>query len=101
MIHITGYIPCRLDRPPNKKGGGVVIYIRKDINWNNLESSSSIINENIEILTIILNRKCQKKLYLSVIYIPPKSRIENALSIISEVASEIGIHNAEWILDGE
>lgn len=99
MINLRGYIPVRLDREVLKKGGGVMFYVRHDITWQLLERNGRISNNNIEILTIVLSRKFQSKLYVSIVYIPPKSNLNNAFIDLDSVANEIG--NNDWIIGGD
>lgn len=71
MVNIEGYHPIRLDRTGGKRGGGLIVYVRQDLSWEFLPNYSSIMSKDIEILTIIIKRKFQKNLCLSVTYIPP------------------------------
>lgn len=99
MIKLSGYLPIRLDRQVSKKGGGVMFYIKDNIKWQILESYGQISNSNIEVLTIIIERKFHSKLFVSIVYLPPKSNINYALSHLDLIADEIG--SDEWIIGGD
>lgn len=58
-------------------------------------------NRDIDILTVIINRNCQRNLCLTVVYIPPNSRIENALTELSNVADYILTLDCDWIIGGD
>lgn len=60
MIHIEGFNAVRLDRATNKRGGGLLIYIRKDIEWSYLGKDCDCSNPNLEILNVVLKLVGQK-----------------------------------------
>lgn len=101
MINIIGYNPIRLDRSSGKKGGGLILYIREDLAWDFLTNQSQISNADIEILTIIIKRKHQRNLCVSLVYIPPSGNLDIAIGKLNEVAKEITLLNFDWIIGGD
>lgn len=59
MLTIKGYYISRLDRLVNKRGGGVIFYIRDDLVVENLINIPSVSNADIENLNIVLRRPYQ------------------------------------------
>lgn len=57
LVCINGYNMCRVDRKIKKRGGGLVIYIRTDLDYEIIDLIS---NENIEMVTVLIKRKLQK-----------------------------------------
>ncbi|CAB4034843.1 Hypothetical predicted protein, partial [Paramuricea clavata] len=74
-IEIEGYKLHRLDRL-HKKGGGVCVYIRKDIKSLVLKDLSYISETNFHQLWIKLQHKKSKSLLVCVSYRPPDSPLD-------------------------
>lgn len=66
-----------------------------------LNDSLNISNDDIEMLTIVINRKYQKRLCISIIYLPPKSNDREAIHYITRTAEIIEEKNYEWIIGGD
>lgn len=101
LIDISGYIPFRLDRKIQMKGGGLLIYIRNDLEADFLKSELDVSNQNIELMNVIIKRKFQHWLCVSVVYIPPKANLELALEYLDKVSNYIEDLGYEWILGGD
>lgn len=101
IIQIKGYKIVRLDRNYGKKGGGVMAYIREDLSFEMPDLSWNISNLDIETLTFVVRQNHQRDLYVTVVYLPPKSGIEKALDILSNIGEIISYRNVEWILGGD
>lgn len=101
MVNIDGYKAIRLDRQINKRGGGVMIYLRNDCTWDLLPTHSLISNENIELLTIIVHRKFFRDICLSIVYLPPHINKLVAINTLDEVADCIFNKGYQWILGGD
>lgn len=89
MLHIEGFKIIRQDRAQKKRGGGLIIYLRKDLEWDFLNENLNKSDGNIEILSIVIKGHCQKPLFLSLCYIPPASNIDHAIEIIDLLGNEI------------
>lgn len=101
MINIKGFTCVRLDRQ-NKRGGGIIIYVRDDLEWDSLQKKCfDISTANIELLSIVIKRKFQKSICLSGVYIPPKSNIDKAIESLDELGVIINKSNSEWIIGGD
>ena len=59
----------------NKRGGGVLLYVNKDINFTKLDSFSVSINELLDIVTIELQLQGCKNVIVSCVYRTPGSNI--------------------------
>lgn len=75
--------------------------MRNDLEWDFLNENLNKSDANIEILSIIIQRHCQKSLYLSLCYIPPASNIDHAIEIIDLLGNEINKNRSLWILGGD
>lgn len=101
VINIEGFQLIRNDRLINKRGGGVAIYLRKDLTWSYLKLDLNKSTPDIEILSVIIDRNFQPNLCISVIYIPPTANIQEAIKHMDCIAEEIAKENLHWILCGD
>lgn len=55
----------RLDRVIDKRGGGIMFYVKIDTEYEMLNASLNVSNENIEIMSIVINKliMCQFGIY--------------------------------------
>lgn len=101
LINIEGYRIARLDRGYGKKGGGVLMYIREDLEWDLMDDVCNISNKNIEMLNVIIKRKFSHPVCVSVVYIPPSSNVTEAISHLDLTADIVCKGNNDWILGGD
>lgn len=101
LINIKGFTIARLDRKCKKRGGGVMLYIRDDLEWDNIECSYNTSDKNIEMLTVLISRKFTKPIYVSVIYVPPTGNTNDCIIHLDQVADYISQKNADWIMGGD
>lgn len=101
VIDIDGFQLIRRDRQINKRGGGIAIYLRKDLTWSYLAHNLNQSNQDIEIFSIILERKYQPNLCISVIYLPPTSKLSEAIKHMDAIADTILRNDLHWVLCGD
>lgn len=101
LIPIKGYSVVRLDRQVNKRGGGVIIYIRNDLSWSYIDKLSLVSDSDIEALTIIIKRKYQKKLCVTLVYLPPAGNVSSGIKRLSEIGEIVDKTGATWIIGGD
>lgn len=101
LINIKDFNIARLDRKINKKGGGVLLHIRDDLEWDNIDSIYNVSNKNIELLTVLIQRKYTKPIYISAVYIPPTGNINECITQLDQIADYISSKNADWLLGGD
>lgn len=101
LIAIPGFKVARLDRTHDCRGGGLVIYIRKDLEYEITDAELNVSNLDIESLTVTIKRNFQKDLVISLVYLPPKSNICNAINFLENIDNYISSLNLEWILGGD
>lgn len=89
---------ARLDRQVNKKGGGLIIYIRDDLDYEVVDTVSNV---NIEEITVLIKRKCQKPLCISLIYLPPKAICDIAIHYLDKLCDLVSLKDNEWVLGGD
>ena len=73
----------------DKRGGGVLLYVNKDIHFKKLENYSVAINELLEIVTIELQIQGCKNVIISCIYRTPGSNIEQFTEYIETYMKSI------------
>ena len=96
LININNMTCIRKDRKSDVKdykihifGGGVCIYIADK--WNNYTSVvdyGTTISEHFEILTIEVHKPCYKKMIISVVYKPPKGKIDKCLDFLKRILTQ-------------
>ena len=69
-IEITGYTSIRKDRI-DKKGGGVLVYIQKDINFIR---KSELESDNVESIWLQLFLYNKKSIFMGLVYRPPDAK---------------------------
>lgn len=99
IISLKGFKHVRLDRQIKKRGGGLIIYIREDLEWEYL--GAQISTSDIELLTILVKRKYQRNLCISVSYLPPTSNVNLAIDKLDELGRLLENTTHEWVLGGD
>lgn len=100
LVRMDGFSIARLDRQISKKGGGVLMYINDNAEWS-LLPDSSVSDANIEVLSVIITRKYQKKLCISTVYIPPLANIELSIDKLDTIGSKVSELGFDWIVGGD
>ena len=75
-LHLPNFDIISQERKTNKRGGGVLIYIRKSLAYN-LCNDMCVSDKDKDILTIEISRKNDKNILLSCCYRPPSGDSEN------------------------
>lgn len=101
LVKLVGFHECRLDRATKKRGGGLITFIRKDIEWFQLGSEYNVSTENIEVLSIVLIRKGIKKMCVTSLYIPPKANIGSAIEQLTIIGEKVSEENMDWVIGGD
>ena len=86
-FHINKFKTIPFERKLNKRGGGVLIYVKENITYN-FRNDLSVSNEHIEILTIEIINKESKNIILFCVYKPPTGDSE-VLSTFLQNLNEI------------
>ena len=83
----------------HKKGGGVAIYV--DNNWANyvtVDDVNSFSDENLEIITVLVNRPNHRKMSITCVYRPPKSNQDLTYGGLSSIITRLAATNRDiWI----
>lgn len=58
-------------------------------------------NDDIEIVTVVINRRYQKPLVLTTAYIPPKANLSIAINHIEKVSHNLPHNSPAWVLCGD
>lgn len=101
ILKLQGFSLIRLDRMIDKRGGGILFYVKNEVDYEMLDVTLSISNENIEIMSSIINRKFKKKLCVSLAYIPPKGNVRKALEYLDKIGETVDGKNYEWMIGGD
>ena len=98
----------RLDRHvklPNgnaKKGGGVCLYVdNKYSKFCKIVTTTTMSNEEIEILTISVRKPGLKHMNITVIYKPPKTNVQTVIDFLKNGQNELMSRNQELWLMGD
>lgn len=100
LIEIRGYKIAILNRSSGKRGG-LILYIRNDLNWEPVDGNLNVINDDIEILNVIVHRKFTKPLHISLTYLPPTGSVLNAISQLDRISESLVDKNIDWLLAGD
>ena len=109
IIDIAGYNVYRQDRKfenregRTKRGGGLLLYMRNDLLYDNLGGDLfNINNQDVEITTIKINRPHTRKLYLILVYRPPNGNIVNAIDHLNNITKMIPhLDTSDIIIGGD
>lgn len=73
QIRIVNYKVYRWDRKVKKRGGGICVYVHKDLLVNAcVYEEFNLSNEHIELFAIQVRQKCTKPILLISVYRPPQ-----------------------------
>lgn len=70
LVNIDGYNVFRLDRAISKRGGGVAIFVRNDLDVESVPSEYNVSNNNVEVLSVFVKFPSQKNYLISTVYVP-------------------------------
>ena len=85
----------------NKKGGGVGMYISKQIQYKIRKDLNENIDDSIETIFLEINQTIGKNIIIGVIYRPPNNKIELFENAIDNILSKIGKENKICYLMGD
>ena len=98
MANIEGYTLVRNDRI-RRIGGGVALYIRNTLNFNVLARSHNIpVFFNAEYIFYELLPSNQNKIFVAVIYRPPKAPFFKGINFLNVIASAFKDYSSKVIL---
>ena len=109
LINILGYNLLRNDRQTqhlngqNKRGGGIVVYCRNDLNLIQLTGPPfTISNEYIETIVTLFQEKMTKKCYIITLYRPPNGDVEDFCEQIDKLCKSLpDRENSDIIIGGD
>lgn len=101
IVNLDGYTLVRRDRQGRKRGGmggggWVCCYIRNDLSWSSHDECFNVSTGDIEMLTLMIQRKYQNPLIISTAYLPPTLCLTNALHHLEMLSNTIN-----WIWCGD
>lgn len=99
LIKIQGFNLVRYDRQPKKRGGGLIFYIRNDLEWEIIGPKFS--TPDIEVFSVFIKRKFGKNLYISLTYIPPSANISHSIEKLDLLGNYVEGTDFEWLLGGD
>lgn len=100
-MDIPNFVPIRLDHQIDKRGGGIIIYIRKDILFTTLSPDLNFSNSNIECLPVKLYNTYQQPFFVNTVYIPPKADTSAAIETLIQLYEKLQFSNETWFLGGD
>ena len=109
MLDIAGYNIYRQDRKfanrdgRTKRGGGLLLYMRNDLLYDNVVGDSFNINDkDVEITTFKINRPHTRKLYMILVYRPPNGNIAKAIEHLNNLTKLIpNLDTSDIIIGGD
>jgi hypothetical protein len=106
---IPGFTPVRKDRPLEDGGGGLITYIRNNIEFSEVQTPANLIKTHFEILTIKIRFRCKQFLFITNLYIPPRktgmnnedTELTNLIEHLTSpqfsiISGDINAHDALW-----
>jgi len=84
----------------NLKQGGICIYVRESLKFNNIDLLKYSKEQDIEIATIQLNIQ-KRKVIIICIYRAPCGNFECFLNKLEIILNSLHIHNSEFIICGD
>lgn len=88
LIAISGYNIIRLDRVINKRGGGLLLYINDQFDFDIAPDHLNVSNANLELLSVKVKIPNQRDFVISTVYLPPSGKKIEALQMISNNIEE-------------
>ena len=71
-------------RQQNKKGGGVLIFVRNSLNFK-IKTDLNISNEDVESLAVEIINRTIKNIIVNLLYRPPAGKIKPFKSVIKQL----------------
>ena len=107
---IHNFVPIRTDR--NRRGGGIITYIKNDITFTHLKTPNNINTEFTELHTTKIHLSQKKHIHITNIYIPPHNStdphqrnedldVTNAMTYASTltnsiITGDVNAHSTMW-----
>ncbi|XP_065684402.1 putative uncharacterized protein DDB_G0289263 [Hydra vulgaris] len=100
-LQLPGFNAITLERNINKRGGGVLFYVRNSLLYN-VRRDMSVSDENKKILTIEIINKKSKNLLISCCYRPPTGRTEDLSNFLQKkILEKTNLENKNNYLIGD
>ena len=96
LYQIEGYQPVEVKNRPTKRGGGLAVFVRNDINYSMLNFTI-----DIEHMAISLINEQGTKATLSLIYRPPSSSIDSFIENFDKLLFELKKLKHECFVTGD
>ena len=96
LYQIDGYQPVEVRNRADKRGGGLAVFVRNDINYSMLHFSI-----DIEHMALILTNNQGSKATLSVVYRSPNSPIDNFFQNFDKLLFELKQLKHECFVTGD
>lgn len=75
LLRVNNYKLYRQDRALNKKGGGLCVFVSKNLKINvQTYDNLNVSNEHMELLVLTIQQKCTKPITLVSVYRPPQGK---------------------------
>uniref|UniRef100_A0A8C6M4T9 Reverse transcriptase domain-containing protein n=1 Tax=Nothobranchius furzeri TaxID=105023 RepID=A0A8C6M4T9_NOTFU len=87
-FEMKGYELLHLDRT-NKKGGGVALYVDKNLRFEKMSRMTRVVDGVMECITVEINMNKQKNIIVSCIYRTPGSKIETFKDIMEDLYTNL------------
>ena len=100
FYHIPNYEPIHCQRKTNKRGGGVLIYIRQNLNYK-IRNDLTFSNSDNELLTVEIINENTKNLIVTCCYRPPSGNQNTINSQLTKVLQSSTSENKNYIILGD
>ena len=107
-VHIEGYTMSRNDRKSLNvrgnlcRGGGVCIYVLAKYKFDVIDSQLNVSSSDVETITIKLNLKDTRPIYITNVYRPPSGDLKKCISYLNDLLEFIDqTNNCERYFGGD
>ena len=98
--HLPNYEGIHYERKTNKRGGGVLMYIRNDLSYK-IRNDLCTSDGDREILTIELLTKSMKNIIVSCCYKPPDGNWKNHCDHLQKILTNATMENKIYFVTGD
>ena len=96
LYQIEGYQPVEVKNRPNKRGGGLAVFVRNDMNYSMMNFSI-----DLEHMAMSLISKQGQKATLSVVYRQPSSSVDTFIEKFDKLLFELKQLKHECFITGD
>lgn len=101
LLNLEGYSLVRWDRSLKKRGGGVALYLNKNLNYEIAPDKYNVSIAEVEMLSVYIRYPRHKDFLITVVYIPSNTDQTVSMESIFKCSELLDANRHHWVIGGD